>query len=296
MAITQYHSNKFAARTEGGERLEFTADNPLIGIEFECELDSRFNAIASVEQADFGGVQFFAERDGSLDEQAGVEFVSTPMEVAQAMSKEGALAKLTAIIAEHGPRQEKPAVGMHVNVSAIDYEHAWSTAYLGNLLLDFSRNVGGRGDAYSRHTHIPAASYGKSFAVAVRQRSTKGETWECAKTGLVLEIGDTPIEYRNEFRNHRSQPDSILARTQVFYSLMVSRFALANKEELFSVCKYIKTNNKQFGEIESQKLRAKWAAAFIDYVSKEAETNKWAQRVHRAMHGGILTVAVKKAA
>lgn len=286
MAITGYHSNKFPARVEGAEKLEYNIDDPLVGIEFECEIDNRDSAIEQVEREFKEGTRFFAERDGSLDQNHGVEFVSTPMKMKEVMSKDGPLAKLTEIVADHGERTDKATVGMHVNVSAVSAEHAWATAVLGNALRDYSRRIGGRHDAYSKHTFEVRDSYGKESAVAVRYRKTKGTVWECPTTGLRIADGDAPVEYRNEFRNHRSQAHSLRARTQVYYSVAVSRFAHDNLDAFLGL-KKLHVNSRPAALLNLIKQ-------FMEHLANVSKTNKWAERALTAMNSGIENVTLEK--
>lgn len=238
MGIKGYHSNQFPGRTGGA--LKVPRNQPLVGVEFETEISGRDYHIYRVEET-FAGkeIQFFPEEDSSLSSGYGVEFVSSPGPANLFTGKRGPLASLLDIIESGEIRKDYSDIGMHVNVSAKSEDHAWATAVIGNLLGNISRRISGRGDAYSNHItggfYKTADNYEKGPAVSARQRGVTGEPWTDPVTNITLPGWASTIEWRNEFRCHRSTTVHLLARMQIRYSVLVSQFAATCIKDLMQM-------------------------------------------------------------
>lgn len=211
MAIKRYHEIARPGfnmwRPKGADRL--------IGIEFETEIVERTLAVDEVER--ILGDNFIPERDGSLSDRYGVEFVSRPLGYDVALSETGPVSSLINIINKYGDYSlNKRDVGMHVNVCCgigdSSYLLSKAVSHLANHMKHEGPLVAGRPGGYSRY-------------LQTEPDYPLGEWRRCRKESIAA-MRDNHItgDWRVEFRGNKSFQNFVVAKTQMLYCITITEY------------------------------------------------------------------------
>jgi hypothetical protein len=150
MRIGGWHSNEPTWRDTSYEKT-----GTLIGIELEVHnAKGRQRAADCLDTVNFGKYPVpIAERDGSLDEELGVEIILPPLPLKEIEAKDGYVARLMDALKESGCTKNSTKVngyGMHININM----DGWSdkekllVQYLINLFAEFGTKVGRRKEGH----------------------------------------------------------------------------------------------------------------------------------------------------
>ena len=141
-----YHSSYRDMWPGMADEVRQSGDVP-VGIELETR------ATETVDVCPLKVDGWLAERDGSLDDETGVEFITPPLPMSECMSAKGRLASFVVTLREYGfiGWDAGTGYGMHINVdrkSFVSREHQACFVLLINNAQALSELVGGR-----RETH-----------------------------------------------------------------------------------------------------------------------------------------------
>lgn len=185
-----YHSNSRDRALRGDTR-------ELYGLEMEVTADSSSSRSRAIAQANVDEPTEFrvdAERDGSLSDERGVEFITRrPMTAEALFQQDGWLDRFTSRITEAGVRvgEQPRGYGIHINVNC----HGWSS--------------------YAKMAFCAAVNLGAEYHVAVAGRESGGGHY--GAHNFSIGGGATPLQgwlYRGQPAYVRSEnPDCIEVRT-----------------------------------------------------------------------------------
>jgi hypothetical protein len=145
--IGQYHHSETTWRNTATAR-----KGVLIGVELEVHnRDGRQLAADALDEVDFGEYPApVAERDGSLDEELGVEIILPPLPLQEVQLPDGYVVKVMKALKNSGctdsDRGKLDGYGMHVNINLADWEpkEKLLVQHLLNLFDGYGEQVGRR--------------------------------------------------------------------------------------------------------------------------------------------------------
>ncbi len=229
--VNRYHGNE---EVPWRRNFDYGAKKKLVGIEFEHEFsshDPRGNA--NVRNDIVGDVEtnvnsqrysWLAERDGSLNEVRGIEFVSNPMTYSYVFRKDGIFHKLVDTLEKHGTDYDNPNVGLHVNLNM-----SWLSKEKQRQVLHFlnqcriGKEIGGRDSHYGR-IGVEYMTYDN-----LRTGIEGGKMTAAWIPGGYCEDKST----RMEVRSARSSTNWAAAARRVLYPISAMNFISQLKDDIF---------------------------------------------------------------
>lgn len=155
--------------------------NPLImGIEMETLLKCDYDDVASVGNHAASLMGGFAERDGSLDDCYGIEFIFPPLTLDQ-ITPDGPIGKWHAYLKGKATAWDAGrGYGMHisVNAGAMSQLHCCRFCLFINSNPDFCQKISGRGDEWAEYADYPLRRYREEtnkYLAASRRSKTRIE-------------------------------------------------------------------------------------------------------------------------
>lgn len=267
----RHHGNEAPWRTGGRA---YRPPGKLVGIELEYENASRFNRQAVLDAVDIevngGGnspYAVMAERDGSLDDERGTEFITPPMPYSLALRKDAVLRKLARTLEKFNSSDQRNDVGLHVNVNASEaaVDEIRSMVWFFNMTGPFSSAVGGR--------LSPRYAPFKPHSLIRSPASTNPVGW--TKYAAAWHNSN-----RIEVRFHKSTTDEQLLANRVAYSCLGTEFA-ASKRSMFmqlnnEVDSYFTINNQLRNEFLAwlSLRRGKYSTALFTFLKGLTDTKE----------------------
>ena len=216
----------------------------LVGIEFEYEVQkgTRKDVLTDVDKYVNDKTKsenfFVAERDGSLNEETGIEFISNPIPYTEVLGKASIVRSLIQVLAEHAPKPQRQAVGIHVNVNAKAYsaDERSAIVWFFKMLRPLGILVAGREtDRYATYQPLPIGTVTNKYHAAVNHQ----------KGGRI------------EVRIHHSTVDELMVQRRVLYSISGSECAAKYATKI----KELAQSKKGLDEIASQLYE--WYISFL---------------------------------